>query len=97
MKISRQFTPSMNYCKLTMQETKFLIGLLENGRTSKQTFLQLLAAEHLYIPTLLPKLKAHAKRLKSEEQLERSWEAEATDDDYQQDRDGGESLREYDA
>jgi hypothetical protein len=87
----------MTYCKLTMQETKFLVALLENAPASRQTALQLLAAEHLYIPTLLPKLKAHAKRLKAEEQLERSWEAEATDDDYMPDNTGDESLREYDA
>lgn len=87
----------MTYCKLTMQETKFLVALLENAPTSRQTALQLLAAEHLYIPTLLPKLKAHAKRLNAEEQLERSWEAEATDDDYMPDNTGDESLREYDA
>jgi hypothetical protein len=80
-----------------MQETKFLVALLENAPTSKQTSLQLLAAEHLYIPTLLPKLKAHAKRLKEEEQLERSWKADATDDDYMPDHHGDESLREYDA
>jgi hypothetical protein len=80
-----------------MEETKFLVLLLENGTRSRQASLQLLAAEHLYIPTLLPKLKAHAKRLKAEEQLERSWEAEATDDDYMPDHDGFESLREYDA
>ena len=86
----------MTYCKLTMQETKFLLALLENAPTSRQTALQLLAAEHLYIPTLLPKLKAHAKRLKTEEQLERSWEAEATDDDYMPDNTGDEGLREYD-
>jgi len=79
-----------------MQETKFLLALLENAPTSRQTALQLLAAEHLYIPTLLPKLKAHAKRLKTEEQLERSWEAEATDDDYMPDNTGDEGLREYD-
>ena len=80
-----------------MEETKFLVALLENAPTSKQTSLQLLAAEHLYIPTLLPKLKAHAKRLKAEEQLERSWEAEATNDDFMPDHHGDESLREYDA
>ena len=87
----------MTYCKLTMQETRFLVALLENAPVSRQTALQLLAAEHLYIPTLLPKLKAHAKRLNAEEQLERSWEAEATDDDYMPDNAGDESLREYDA
>ncbi len=80
-----------------MQETKFLVALLENAPTSKQTSLQLLAAEHLYIPALLPKLKEHAKRLKVEEQLERSWDADATDDDYMPDHRGNESLREYDA
>jgi hypothetical protein len=87
----------VTYCKLTIQETKFLVALLENDPVSRQTSLQLLASEHLYIPTLLPKLKAHAKRLKEEEQLERSWEADATDDDYMPDHDGSESLREYDA
>jgi hypothetical protein len=80
-----------------MEETKFLVALLENAPISRQTSLQLLAAEHLYIPTLLPKLKAHAKRLKTEESLERSWEADATDDDYMPDHQGDESLREYDA
>jgi hypothetical protein len=80
-----------------MEETKFLVALLENAPISRQTSLQLLAAEHLYIPTLLPKLKAHAKRLKAEESLERSWEADATDDDYMPDHQGDESLREYDA
>lgn len=59
-----------------MQETKFLIALLENGTTSKQTSLQLLNAEHLYIPTLLPKLREHAKRLKRIDQLEQSYENE---------------------
>ena len=60
----------MNYCQLTVQETKFLIALLENGPTSKQTSLQLLAAEHLYIPTLLPKLKEYVKRAENVEALE---------------------------
>ena len=59
-----------------MQETKFLIALLENGTTSKQTSLQLLNAEHLYIPTLLPKLREHAKRLKRIDQLEQAYENE---------------------
>ena len=66
----------MNNSELTMQETKFLIALLENGTTSKQTCLQLLAAEHLYIPTLLPKLQAHAKRLKQIEALEQTYDTE---------------------
>lgn len=59
-----------------MQETKFLIALLENGTTSKQTSLQLLNAEHLYVPTLLPKLREHAKRLKRIDQLEQAYENE---------------------
>jgi hypothetical protein len=80
-----------------MEETKFLVLLLESGPSNRQASLQLLAAEHLYIPRLLPKLKAYAKRLKAEEQLERSWEADATDDDYMPDHHGDESLREYDA
>ena len=73
----------MSYCKLTMQETKFLIALLENGITSKQTSLQLLAAEHLYVPTLLPKLRDYAKRLDRVETLEQCLEnSEATMDDF---------------
>ena len=59
-----------------MQETKFLIALLENGTSSKQTSLQLLNAEHLYVPTLLPKLREHAKRLKRIDQLEQAYENE---------------------
>lgn len=63
-------------CNLTMQETQFLITLLENGTTSKQTCLQLLAAEHLYIPTLLPRLQSHVKRLKQIEKLEQAYDTE---------------------
>jgi hypothetical protein len=59
-----------------MQETQFLIALLENGTTSKQTCLQLLAAEHLYIPTLLPRLQSHVKRLKQIEKLEQAYDTE---------------------
>lgn len=55
----------MNCCELNIKEARFLIALLENGPTSKQTCLQLLAAEHLYLPSLLPKLKAHAKALQA--------------------------------
>ena len=73
---SQQFAHKMTKCDLTMQETKFLIALLENGTTSKQTSLQLLNAEHLYIPTLLPKLREHAKRLKRIDQLEQAYENE---------------------
>ena len=81
-----------------MQETKFLIALLENGTTSKQTCLQLLAAEHLYIPTLLPKLKAHVKQLRQAE-LVKTEDDGGGEDDYCRDREFPEnaSLREYDA
>jgi len=85
-------------CNLTMQETQFLVALLMNGTTSKQTCLQLLAAEHLYIPTLLPKLKAHAKQLRQAELA--SLESDGgEEDDYCRDRSFPEeqSLREYDA
>ena len=86
-------------CNLTMQETQFLVALLMNGTTSKQTCLQLLGAEHLYIPTLLPKLKTHAKQLRQAE-LAALLESDGGDeDDYCRDRSFPEeqSLREYDA
>jgi hypothetical protein len=79
-----------------MQETKFLIALLENGTSSKQTSLQLLAAEHLYIPTLLPKLRDHAKRLDKLETLEQCLESEATMDDYCRAHPDSQECREYD-
>lgn len=59
----------MNCCELNMQELRFLVALLENGPTSKQTCLQLLAAEHLYVPSLLPKLRACVKQAAAQEQL----------------------------
>lgn len=87
----------MSYCKLTMQETKFLIALLENGTTSKQTSLQLLAAEHLYVPTLLPKLRDYAKRLDKLEVLEQCLEnSDATMDDYCRAHPDSQECREYD-
>jgi len=87
----------MNSNELTMQETKFLIALLENGTTSKQTCLQLLAAEHLYIPTLLPKLQAHAKRLKQISSLEQMMhDGEESFDDYCRAHPEDQSCREYD-
>lgn len=81
-----------------MQETQFLVALLMNGTTSKQTCLQLLAAEHLYIPTLLPKLKAHAKQLRQTELAALESDG-GEEDDYCRDRSFPEeqSLREYDA
>lgn len=80
-----------------MQETKFLIALLENGTSSKQTSLQLLAAEHLYVPTLLPKLRDHAKRLDRLETLEQCLEkSEATMDDYCRNHPESQGCKEYD-
>lgn len=80
----------MKNSELTMQEAKFLISLLECGSSNRQTALQLLAAEHLYVPTLLPKLQAHAKRLKQIETLEQSYDA--NDGFFPENA----SLREYD-
>lgn len=80
-----------------MQETKFLIALLENGTSSKQTSLQLLAAEHLYVPTLLPKLRDHAKRLDRLETLEQCLgKSEATMDDYCRNHPDSQACKEYD-
>mgnify|MGYP003335703109 CR=1 FL=1 len=80
-----------------MQETQFLVSLLENGMTSKQTALQLLATEHLYVPTLLPKLRLHAKRLKTTEGLERCLqESESSFEEYCQKHPDAQDCREYD-
>jgi hypothetical protein len=88
----------MNSCNLTMQDVKFLISLLECGSSNRQTALQLLAAEHLFVPTLLPKLKAHAKQLKQAELATLEGDG-GEEDDYCRDREFPEdqSLREYDA
>lgn len=87
----------MSSNELTMQETKFLIALLENGTTSKQTCLQLLAAEHLYVPTLLPKLQAHAKRLKQITLLEQMMhDGEENFEEYCRAHPEDQSCREYD-
>jgi len=47
--------------ELTRQELAFLLALLQSDR---QTALQLLAAEHAYRPSLLPKLENANKALK---------------------------------
>lgn len=83
-------------CNLTMQETQFLIALLGNGTTSKQTCLQLLAAEHLYIPTLLPKLQAHAKMLRQAELRQLEDDGKESFDDYCRAHPENQSCREYD-
>jgi hypothetical protein len=49
--------------KLSQKEATFLVALLEADR---QTALQLLAAEHFYQPSLLPKLKKAERQAKTE-------------------------------
>jgi hypothetical protein len=49
--------------KLSQKEATFLVALLEADR---QTALQLLAAEHFYQPSLLPKLKKTERELKKQ-------------------------------
>jgi hypothetical protein len=49
--------------KLSAQDATYLIALLEADR---QTALQLLAADHFYQPSLLPRLKKFQQSLKRE-------------------------------
>lgn len=49
--------------ELSLKETSYLIGLFEGD---KQTALQLLAAEHFYQPSLLPRLRLLQRQLKKE-------------------------------
>jgi hypothetical protein len=53
--------------EFSSKELAFLLALLEADR---QTALQLLAAEHAYRPTLLPKLQEAEKVLKAMKNLE---------------------------
>jgi hypothetical protein len=53
--------------ELTSKELAFLLALLEANR---QTALQLLAAEHAYKPTLLPKLREAEKVVKAMKNLQ---------------------------
>lgn len=53
--------------ELSSKELSFLLALLEADR---QTALQLLAAEHAYKPTLLPKLHEAKRVLKAMKNLE---------------------------
>lgn len=48
--------------KISFKEAAFLVTLL---RADRQTALQLLAAEHLYMPSLLPQLDKAYRLLKS--------------------------------
>jgi len=52
--------------ELTREELTFLLLLLEANR---QSALQLLAAEHLYMPSLLPKLRNAEKVVKAMQNL----------------------------
>lgn len=82
---------------LTMQEAQFLVSLLECGSSNRQTALQLLAAEHLYVPTLLPKLQAHIKRIKQIALLEQVvHDGGESFDDYCRAHPQDQSCREYD-
>jgi hypothetical protein len=53
----------MTSFKLSAQDATYLIALLEADR---QTALQLLAADHFYQPSLLPRLKKFQQSLKRE-------------------------------
>jgi hypothetical protein len=53
--------------ELTDKELTFILALLEADR---QTALQLLAAEHAYKPTLLPKLRNAEKVVKTMQNLQ---------------------------
>jgi hypothetical protein len=53
--------------ELSSKELAFLLALLEADR---QTALQLLAAEHAYKPTLLPKLREAERVVKAMKNLE---------------------------
>jgi hypothetical protein len=53
--------------ELTDKELTFILALLESDR---QTALQLLAAEHAYKPTLLPKLRNAEKVVKAMQNLQ---------------------------
>jgi hypothetical protein len=51
---------------LSMKEASYLIALLEADR---QTALQLLAADHFYEPSLLPRLRKFQQLLKNQQLL----------------------------
>jgi hypothetical protein len=53
--------------ELSTKELAFILALLEADR---QTALQLLAAEHAYKPTLLPKLREAEKVMKAMKNLQ---------------------------
>ena len=57
------FDDTVDDLQLTYEEAKFLVALL---KVNNQTALQLLNAEHLYKPRLLPKLQKLEHMLKKE-------------------------------
>ena len=59
--------------ELNLQEAQFLLAILEGDR---QTALQLLAAEHFYQPSLLPRLRKVYQVLKKQQKLQQSSEPE---------------------
>lgn len=56
----------MTNFELSLKEVSYLIAILEGNR---QTALQLLAADHFYQPSLLPRLKKIQQMLKNEKML----------------------------
>lgn len=63
----------MEPLELTLQEAQFLLAIFEGGR---QTALQLLAAEHFYQPSLLPRLRKVYQVLKKQQKLEQTSQPE---------------------
>jgi hypothetical protein len=59
--------------ELNLQEAQFLLAIFEGDR---QTALQLLAAEHFYQPSLLPRLRKVYQVLKKQQKLQQSSETE---------------------
>ena len=56
----------MSPFELSSKDAAYLIALLEGN---KQTALQLLAADHFYKPSLLPRLKKFQQTLKREREM----------------------------
>ncbi|AEX55976.1 hypothetical protein S-CBS4_gp009 [Synechococcus phage S-CBS4] len=59
----------METLEISYKEVQFLVALLEGDR---QTALQLLAAEHFYQPSLLPRLRKLQQTLKKQQRQEQS-------------------------
>lgn len=59
----------METLELNLQEAQFLLAILEGDR---QTALQLLAAEHFYQPSLLPRLRKVYQVLKKQQKLQQA-------------------------